>query len=113
MCRRCGAGGALYVRRWDPWFARPGMAAYGSIVIGVLSWNERSLERAPREGMVEDEEEEGGGSANPGGVVVRRRFGLACETWRGQDWVSRRRHDRHTDPSGGSWDTRCFIIECA
>ena len=89
------------------------MPAYESIVIGVLSWNERLLERAPREVMGEDDDEDGGGSANPGEVVVRRRFGLSCEGWRDQGCESRRRHDRHTDPSGGSWDTRCFIIERA
>ena len=89
------------------------MPAYESIVTGVLSWNERLLERAPRDGMEEDDEVEEGGSANPGEVVVRRRFGLSCEDWRDQDWESRRRHDRHTDPSGDSWDTRCFIIKSA
>ena len=89
------------------------MPGYESIVTGVLSWNERSFERAPREAKGEDGEEEEGGSANPGEVVVRRRLRPSCEGWRDQGWESRKRHDKHTDPSGGSWDTRHFIIECA
>lgn len=89
------------------------MPGYESIVVGVLSRNERLLERALREGIGEDGEEEEDGSANPYGVVVRRRFGLICEGWRDQLWDIRRRHDRQTDPSRGSWDTKYFILECA